>query len=246
MGGLIGGNLFVEGSIARLMYISNYTLHLAALHGWPRVALHSLGRFLRERTEPRSSCIDDDGAIDSVRASLLRANTGHRAAGADIGRGFGVRPQCRRRRAQVARRSDGETGSAARDEERDKDRRMREQAMKDAERLMRRSRRPTLRRPAADAAIVDTAANTSTRQEQGAAPFLARLKATLVDPESMQIRDLSLRENASALCVEINARNRAGDYIGYTPVIVTVTACSSTRSRAMSSMPGSRPRRPNS
>ena len=53
MGGLIGGNLFVEGSIARLMYISNYTLHLAALHGWPRVALHSLGRFLRERTEPR-------------------------------------------------------------------------------------------------------------------------------------------------------------------------------------------------
>ena len=53
MGGLIGGNLFVEGLVARVMYVSNYNLHLAALHGWPRVALHSFGRFLRERTEPR-------------------------------------------------------------------------------------------------------------------------------------------------------------------------------------------------
>ncbi|MEP7061708.1 MAG: NAD(P)/FAD-dependent oxidoreductase [Betaproteobacteria bacterium] len=53
MGGLIGGAMFVEGVIARIMYISNYTLHLAALHGWPRVVLGSLGRFLRERTEPR-------------------------------------------------------------------------------------------------------------------------------------------------------------------------------------------------
>ena len=53
MGGLIGGAMFVEGVIARIMYISNYTLHLAALHGWPRVALGSFGRFLRERTEPR-------------------------------------------------------------------------------------------------------------------------------------------------------------------------------------------------
>jgi NADH dehydrogenase len=53
MGGLIGGAMFVEGVIARVMYISNYTLHLAALHGWTRVVLGSVGRFLRERTEPR-------------------------------------------------------------------------------------------------------------------------------------------------------------------------------------------------
>ncbi len=53
MGGLIGGNLFVEGLVARIMYVSNYTLHLAALHGWPRVALGSVGRYLRERTEPK-------------------------------------------------------------------------------------------------------------------------------------------------------------------------------------------------
>jgi NADH dehydrogenase len=53
MGGLIGGSMFVEGVIARIMYISNYTLHLAALHGWARVILGSIGRYLRERTEPR-------------------------------------------------------------------------------------------------------------------------------------------------------------------------------------------------
>ncbi|HEY7902365.1 MAG TPA: NAD(P)/FAD-dependent oxidoreductase [Casimicrobiaceae bacterium] len=53
MGGLIGGAMFVEGLVARVMYMANYTLHLAALHGWTRVALGSAGRFLRERTEPR-------------------------------------------------------------------------------------------------------------------------------------------------------------------------------------------------
>ncbi len=53
MGGLIGGSMFVEGLIAKFMYISNYTLHLAALHGWTRVALGSVGRYLRERIEPR-------------------------------------------------------------------------------------------------------------------------------------------------------------------------------------------------
>jgi len=53
MGGLIGGSMFVEGLIAKAMYISNYTLHLAALHGWARVVLGSVGRFLRERIEPR-------------------------------------------------------------------------------------------------------------------------------------------------------------------------------------------------
>ncbi len=53
MGGLIGGAMFIEGLVARVMYAANYTLHLAALHGWPRVVLGSLGRFLRERTEPR-------------------------------------------------------------------------------------------------------------------------------------------------------------------------------------------------
>jgi NADH:ubiquinone reductase (H+-translocating) len=53
MGGLIGGAMFIEGLVARVMYMANYTLHLAALHGWTRVALGSAGRFLRERTEPK-------------------------------------------------------------------------------------------------------------------------------------------------------------------------------------------------
>jgi NADH dehydrogenase len=53
MGGLIGGAVFVEGLIARIMYVSNYNLHLAALHGWARTLLHLIGRFLRDRTQPR-------------------------------------------------------------------------------------------------------------------------------------------------------------------------------------------------
>jgi NADH dehydrogenase len=53
MGRLIGRNLFVQGLIARLMYASLYKLHQRALHGWPAVALDTVGRFLRGRVEPR-------------------------------------------------------------------------------------------------------------------------------------------------------------------------------------------------
>jgi len=53
MGRLIGRSLFVQGLIARLMYASLYKLHQRALHGWPAVALDTLGRYLRGRVEPR-------------------------------------------------------------------------------------------------------------------------------------------------------------------------------------------------
>lgn len=110
----------------------------------------------------------------------------------------------------------------ARDEDREKDRRMREQARLEAERQMPKDTTPEPARAGDEPAPTTEPATTAgPRQEQGAAPYLARLKSTLVDPESMQIRDLSLRENSSILCVEINARNRAGTYIGFTPVIVT-------------------------
>ncbi|MEX1033487.1 MAG: NAD(P)/FAD-dependent oxidoreductase [Cellvibrionaceae bacterium] len=43
-----GGNLFIEGRLARLTYISLYRLHQAALYGWPRTLLLLLaGRFNR-------------------------------------------------------------------------------------------------------------------------------------------------------------------------------------------------------
>ena len=46
MGNLKGGNFFVEGWMARIMYISLYRLHQAALYGWPRTIMLLLaGRF---------------------------------------------------------------------------------------------------------------------------------------------------------------------------------------------------------
>ncbi|MYM61888.1 NAD(P)/FAD-dependent oxidoreductase [Pseudomaricurvus sp. HS19] len=48
MGNLRGSNFFVEGWLARMMYISLYRLHQAALYGWPRTLMLLLaGRFNR-------------------------------------------------------------------------------------------------------------------------------------------------------------------------------------------------------
>ena len=52
MGGLIGGNLMIEGLFARLMYLSLYKMHELALHGFPKVALDTLARLIVRRTEP--------------------------------------------------------------------------------------------------------------------------------------------------------------------------------------------------
>ncbi len=52
MGGLVGGNLWVEGTFARLMYVSLYKLHELALHGFVKVALDTLARLITRRTEP--------------------------------------------------------------------------------------------------------------------------------------------------------------------------------------------------
>ena len=50
MGGLIGGSLMVEGLFAKLMYVSLYKLHQLALHGWFKVFLDTLSRFIHRRT----------------------------------------------------------------------------------------------------------------------------------------------------------------------------------------------------
>jgi len=52
MGGLVGGNLMIEGRFARLMYVSLYKMHEVALHGVPKVTLDTLARMLTRRTEP--------------------------------------------------------------------------------------------------------------------------------------------------------------------------------------------------
>ena len=52
MGGLLGGNLWIEGLFARLMYRSLYKMHEYALHGPVKVTLDTLGRLITRRTEP--------------------------------------------------------------------------------------------------------------------------------------------------------------------------------------------------
>jgi len=53
MGRLIGGNMVIQGLIARVMYASLYKLHQISIYGYLRVALDTIGRFLRRRLEPR-------------------------------------------------------------------------------------------------------------------------------------------------------------------------------------------------
>jgi NADH:ubiquinone reductase (H+-translocating) len=53
MGGLIGGNMLIEGLFARFMYMSLYRLHVAALHGYARMVLDTIGNWLRRSTAPR-------------------------------------------------------------------------------------------------------------------------------------------------------------------------------------------------
>ena len=53
MGRLIGGSMLIQGIIARIMYASLYKLHQISIYGYARVALDTIGRFLRRRLEPR-------------------------------------------------------------------------------------------------------------------------------------------------------------------------------------------------
>ena len=53
MGGFLGGNLFIEGLFARLMYKSLYSMHQLALHGPVKVTLDTIARLITQRTEPR-------------------------------------------------------------------------------------------------------------------------------------------------------------------------------------------------
>jgi NADH:ubiquinone reductase (H+-translocating) len=53
MGGVIGGNMLIEGLFARFMYMSLYRLHIAALHGYPRMVLDTFAHWLHRTTLPR-------------------------------------------------------------------------------------------------------------------------------------------------------------------------------------------------
>jgi NADH dehydrogenase len=52
MGALTGGNLWLEGWFARMMYLSLYKMHELALHGFWKMALGTAARLITRRTEP--------------------------------------------------------------------------------------------------------------------------------------------------------------------------------------------------
>lgn len=52
MGLLEGNNLFVEGLLARTMYLSLHRLHELRLHGFAKMSLDTLARLITRRTEP--------------------------------------------------------------------------------------------------------------------------------------------------------------------------------------------------
>jgi NADH dehydrogenase len=51
MGGALGGNLYFQGYLARLMYISLHKMHDLALHGYWKVGLDTLAGLISRRTE---------------------------------------------------------------------------------------------------------------------------------------------------------------------------------------------------
>ena len=53
MGGLTGGALFIQGTVAGFMYRSLYKMHLYALHGFSKMMLDTIARMITRRTEPR-------------------------------------------------------------------------------------------------------------------------------------------------------------------------------------------------
>jgi len=53
MGRLVGGSLVFQGLVARAMYALLYKMHQVSIHGVVRVVFDTIGRFLRERLEPR-------------------------------------------------------------------------------------------------------------------------------------------------------------------------------------------------
>jgi len=53
MGNLTKGSMFVEGRIARLVYISLYRMHQVAIHGWFKAAAVMLAQKIGSAVKPK-------------------------------------------------------------------------------------------------------------------------------------------------------------------------------------------------
>ena len=49
----MGGSMFVEGRIARFVYVSLYRLHLIAIHGWLKAAVIMAAQKIGKVVKPK-------------------------------------------------------------------------------------------------------------------------------------------------------------------------------------------------
>jgi hypothetical protein len=97
----------------------------------------------------------------------------------------------------------------ARREDAEADRRMRERA----------AQQEQSRREAEQAAVDDRVAHEDARHARQL-QLEQRVRDLLLDPASMQIRQQRLNANGTALCAEVNGKNKQGVYVGFRRTIV--------------------------
>ena len=98
----------------------------------------------------------------------------------------------------------------ARREDAEADRQLRERAMQ--QELARRD---------AEQAEIDAGVAQDDRRKALIAQFEQRLRESLVEPASMQVRNERLNPAGNALCAEVSAKNSKGVYVGFRRVVVS-------------------------
>jgi type IV secretory pathway VirB10-like protein len=97
----------------------------------------------------------------------------------------------------------------ARREDAEADRRMRERA----------AQQELARRDAEQAAVDDRVARENARSARQL-QLEQRVRDLMVDPSSMQIRGQRLNADGTALCAEVNGKNKQGSYVGFRRTVV--------------------------
>ena len=97
----------------------------------------------------------------------------------------------------------------ARREDAEADRRMRERA----------AQQEQARREAEQAAVDDSVARDNVRYAKQL-QLEQRIRDLMLDPSSMQIRNQRLNASGTALCAEVNGKNKQGTYVGFRRTIV--------------------------
>jgi hypothetical protein len=104
----------------------------------------------------------------------------------------------------------------------------REDAQADRQMRERAAQQEQERREAEQAAIDSRVSEEDARRARQAR-FEQQVRATLIDPSSLQIRNQRLTADGTALCAEVSAKNKQGVYAGFRRVIVTDSGVSFDR-----------------